>query len=80
MSAAVDAGRLRNLHAHVQQVIGELRGIPLDLAQTRLAFPRLFDLVRLVKRFLEAVTTLPEDDGGAQKQMWSQRGSWLQEE
>lgn len=46
MSAAVDAGRLRNLLQHINGLIQELRGLPLDVTQNRLAYPKIFELVR----------------------------------
>lgn len=49
----------------------------MDLVTTRHSYPRMFELVRLVKRFVEATAAMPKDDTRA---MWEQRGQWLQEE
>ena len=53
------------------------RSLPMDLVTTRHSYPRMFELVRLVKRFVEATAAMPKDDTRA---MWEQRGQWLQEE
>lgn len=76
-SAAVDSGRQRSLLANAQALVAELRALPLDPATTRASYPRMFDLVRLVKRYSEATAALPADETRA---MWEQRGQWLQEE
>ncbi len=70
-------GRQRNLLAQAQTLISELRALPLDPATTRSSYPRMFELVRCVKRYVEATAALPADDT---RSMWEQRGTWLQEE
>jgi hypothetical protein len=51
MAAAVDAGRCRHLMQSAQQLATELRAVPLDPEASRQSYPRLFELVRLVKRW-----------------------------
>jgi hypothetical protein len=74
---AVDSGRQRHLLQQAQALTAELRSLPLDPAATRQSFPRMFELVRLTKRFIEATASMPVDETRA---MWEQRGQWLQEE
>lgn len=75
--SAVDSGRQRQLLQQAQALATELRALPLDPETVRHSLPRMFDLVRLVKRFLEATASMPPDETRA---MWEQRGQWLQEE
>lgn len=77
MGTAVDSGRQRHLLQQAQTLTAELRSMPMDPASTRSSYPRMFDLVRLVKRFIESTAMLPQDETRA---MWEQRGQWLQEE
>ncbi len=77
MSAA-DYGRQRHLLAQAQQVIAQIREAPLDLPSVRATFPKLFELCRIVKRFIDSTAGLPSSDGT--RAMWEQRGQWLQEE
>lgn len=48
--AAVDAGRCRALMQSVQSLAAELRAVPLEQEASKQSYPRLFELVRLVKR------------------------------
>ncbi|GLC43028.1 hypothetical protein PLESTB_000275200 [Pleodorina starrii] len=75
--SAVDYGRQRSLLQSAQSLVAELRALPLDPATTRASYPRMFELVRMVKRYSEATAALPADETRA---MWEQRGQWLQEE
>lgn len=77
-ASAVDSGRQRNLLQQAQTLTAELRALPLDPQTTRQSYPRMFELVRLTKRFVEATAALPPDE--ATRAMWEQRGQWLQEE
>ncbi|EFJ48920.1 hypothetical protein VOLCADRAFT_90230 [Volvox carteri f. nagariensis] len=77
MHSAVDSGRQRSLLQNAQALVAELRALPLDPATTRASYPRMFELVRLVRRYGEATAALPADETRA---MWEQRGQWLQEE
>jgi hypothetical protein len=74
---AVDYGRQRALLQSAQSLVSELRALPLDSATTRGSYPRMFELVRFVKRYSEATAALPASEARA---MWEQRGQWLQEE
>lgn len=75
--AAVDSGRQRHLLQQAQALTAELRSMPMDPGAVRGSYPRMFDLVRLCKRFIESTAQLPQDETRA---MWEQRGQWLQEE
>lgn len=76
-SSAVESGRQRGLLQQAQSLAAELRSLPMDIDSTRNSYPRMFDLARLAKRFVEATSAMPHDQTRA---MWEQRGQWLQEE
>ncbi|GFH30283.1 uncharacterized protein HaLaN_29105 [Haematococcus lacustris] len=76
----MDAGRLRNLYTQAQLLVAELRALPLD--NNRESFPRIIELVRLVKRLEDSAHDLTSDaaDVLAQRAAWLQRATWLREE
>ena len=73
-----DYGRQRHLLAQAQASISDIRAAALDPDAVKATFPKLFELCRIVKRFIDSITGLPADDGT--QAMWTQRGQWLQEE
>ncbi|MEW5309397.1 MAG: hypothetical protein WDW38_001290 [Sanguina aurantia] len=73
----LESGRQRGLLQQAQSLAAELRSLPMDIDSTRNSYPRMFDLARLAKRFVEATSAMPHDQTRA---MWEQRGQWLQEE
>ncbi|GFH28916.1 uncharacterized protein HaLaN_27484 [Haematococcus lacustris] len=76
----MDAGRLRNLYTQAQLLVAELRELPLD--NNRESFPRIIELVRLVKRLEDSAHDLTSDaaDVLAQRAAWLQRATWLRED
>jgi hypothetical protein len=74
---AVDSGRQRQLLQQAQGLAAEIRSLPLDLASVEHSLPRLFELARYVKRFVDTTSCMPQDQT---RVMWEQRGKWLQEE
>ncbi|GFH19458.1 uncharacterized protein HaLaN_16405 [Haematococcus lacustris] len=76
----MDAGRLRNLYTQAQLLVAELRALPLD--NNRESFPRIIELVRLVKRLEDSAHDLTSDaaDVLAQRAAWLQRATWLRED
>jgi hypothetical protein len=75
--STVDYGRQRHLLAQAQQMVSEIRSAPLDSNSLKSTFPKLVELCRIVKRFIDSVHNLPMD---GTKAMWDQRGTWLREE
>jgi hypothetical protein len=75
--AAVDSGRQRQLLQQAQGLAAEIRGLPLDPDSVTSSLPKLFELARFVKRFVDTTACMPQDQT---RVMWEQRGKWLQEE
>ncbi len=69
-------GRQRRLMSQAQALATEIRGSSLDDAALKQSYPKLIELARLVKRFVDSTIDLPAEG----KAMWEQRGQWLQEE
>lgn len=74
---AVDSGRQRQLLQQAQALAQELRALPLEQSATSRTYSKIFELVRLVKRFFETTAAIGDEQT---KAMWHQRGVWLQEE
>jgi len=76
--SSVDYGRQRHLLAQANSIIAEVRSASLEADALKASYPKVFELCRIVKRFIDSAHGLPPDDGT--KAMWTQRGQWLQEE
>ncbi len=74
--SAVDFGRQRHLLATAQQLANDIRSQTLDPETVRQSFPKLVELVRIAKRFIDSTASLSHES----RAMWEQRGTWLTEE
>ena len=79
MAVAVDYGRQRHLLGQANSIIGEVRSSSLEPEALKATYPRVVELCRIVKRFIDSANGLPPDCDGT-RAMWTQRGQWLQEE